>query len=170
MDDSVAHHVLAVLKDDGRTPGGLSAQCHVPLVHAQSVFDSYVSDDRYLRVQWISVDRQGVVVVHRDETYPDRVAHPDDWRRIQRLDDLNDATVSDVRSRRPKIPPTPEEESRNAAEREEDERFERERLQREQEHERWYASLGPEERDKYDAEQREVAACYLRGLTHRDVQ
>jgi hypothetical protein len=103
MDDLFAHHVLAVVKNVGRAMGGLSVQCHIPVAYAQETFDAFTLDERHLRVQWISVDRQGVVVVHRDETYGDRVGHPDDWRRIQRLDNLEDVTVADVRSRRPRI-------------------------------------------------------------------
>jgi hypothetical protein len=90
----MTRHVLRSVKAAPSSLGGLSALRNVPWT-VQEAFDFYAGDLRTTRVMVVDV-RDGRVTILRDRTFTDRVDHPEEERRVARLDNVYDSTVHDV--------------------------------------------------------------------------
>lgn len=85
-------HVLAVRKGSEGL-GGLSAQRNLSC--SVEAFDCYARDPLYTRVQVVRVTGS-VVEILRDQTFPERIDHREEERRVRRLDNRDDSTVRHV--------------------------------------------------------------------------
>lgn len=86
-------HVLAVRKWSNGL-GGLSVQRNLSC-SVDEAFDCYAKDPLYTRVQVVCVTGSTVKIV-RDQTFHERIDHPDEERRVLRLDNRDDPTVREV--------------------------------------------------------------------------
>lgn len=101
-----ALHVMASRKS-GRGFGGISAQRNLRC-SIEEAFATYANDTAYTRVVVVEVAVDGSLVVHRDQTFVDRIGgDQDEWARAHRLDDRTDPTVAYVLRVDPPPPPPP---------------------------------------------------------------